>query len=173
LNPPADDATVVAANLECPSHICWTAVPMIGRPSREEGNMATGDLVARVEVVEKKMTALEELPARVSSLETQILQLRTEMKEEFSAVRQEMRSLNEETKAEMRSLNEQTKAEMRTLEDGLRREMRTFGEGLRREMSELNDQTLTHVRVLHEAVIERIARLDKAWNGSPRKSKRR
>ena len=52
-------------------------------------------------------------------------------------------------------------------------EMRALGEGLRREMSHLNDQTLTHVRVLHEAVIERIAQLDDARNGSARKRKRR
>ena len=58
--------------------------------------MANGDLVARVEVLEEKMTALEELPARVSSLETQIVQLRTEMKGEFSAVRLEMRGVGAE-----------------------------------------------------------------------------
>jgi hypothetical protein len=33
LNPPADDATVVAPDLECPSHICWTPVPIIGQAS--------------------------------------------------------------------------------------------------------------------------------------------
>ena len=77
--------------------------------------MSSGDLVARVEVLEKKMTALEELPARVSSLETRIVQLRTEMKGEFSAVRQEMRSLKEETRVEMRSLEEELRAEIALL----------------------------------------------------------
>jgi predicted nucleic acid-binding Zn-ribbon protein len=90
--------------------------------------MSSGDLVARVEVLEKKMTALDELPARVSSLETQIVQLRTEMKGEFSAVRQEMRALN--------------------------------------------DHTLTQVRILHEEVIDRIARLDES-GGARRSNGRR
>jgi uncharacterized coiled-coil DUF342 family protein len=108
--------------------------------------MSSGDLVARVEVLEKRMTALEELPARVSALEVQVLQLRTEMRDEFSAVRQEMRALNEATRGEMRAL----------------------GEELRGEMRALNDHTLTQVRVLHEEVIDRIARLD--GNGGARRS---
>jgi hypothetical protein len=53
--------------------------------------MAHGDLTTRVEVLEEKVDVLAELPARVSSLEVQILQLRTEMRDECSAVRHEMR----------------------------------------------------------------------------------
>jgi len=119
--------------------------------------MPSGDLLARVEVLEKRMTALEELPARVSALEMQVLQLRTEMRDEFSAVRQEMRALNESTRDEMRALGEKLRGEMRSLEEGLRAEMRA-----------LNDHTLTQVRVLHEEVIDRIARLD--GNGGARRS---
>lgn len=110
--------------------------------------MARGDLTARIEVLEEKVDALAELPARVSSLEVQVLQLRTEMRDEFSVVRQEMRTLNEETRAEMRSLKEELRAEMRAL----------------------NDHTLTQIRVLHEEVIDRIARLDDG--GATRRSQR-
>src|SRR5580765_1524656 len=64
--------------------------------------MADRNLTERVEVLEVKMASLEELPARVTAVESQIVQLRTEMRGEFSAVRQEMRALNDETRAEIR-----------------------------------------------------------------------
>ena len=54
-----------------------------------------------------RVGALEELPARMAAVESQIVQLRTEMRGEFSAVRQEMRELNSETRAEMRMLHEE------------------------------------------------------------------
>jgi hypothetical protein len=79
--------------------------------------MASRDLTDRVEVLEQKVTALEELPARMSALETQIVQLRGEMKGEFSAVRQEMRSLGESLRGEMRTMNDQTLAQMRMLHE--------------------------------------------------------
>jgi hypothetical protein len=112
--------------------------------------MAGRDLVERVEVVEMKVSALEELPARVSAVESQIVLLRDEMRGEFSAVRQEMRVLNDETRSEMRALNDKTKA----------------------EMSAMNDQTLTHMRVLHEEVLDRIAKLGEGRNGSQRRKRR-
>jgi hypothetical protein len=64
--------------------------------------MAVRNLTERVEVLEMKVGVLEELPARMSAVEAQIVQLRTEMRGEFSAVRQEMRALNDETRAEIR-----------------------------------------------------------------------
>ena len=53
------------------------------------------------------MTQLEELPRRMDRLESQIVQLRTEMRDEFSAVRTEMRSGDEETRRYMRMLFEE------------------------------------------------------------------
>jgi len=50
---------------------------------------------------------LDTLEARVQSLESQFLQLRTEMHEEFSAVRKEMRGLEKRLRHEMRGLDEQ------------------------------------------------------------------
>jgi vacuolar-type H+-ATPase subunit H len=69
--------------------------------------MAARNLIERVEVVEMRVGALEELPARMAAVESQIVQLRTEMHSEFSAVRKEMRELNSETRAEMRMLHEE------------------------------------------------------------------
>jgi hypothetical protein len=46
----------------------------------------------RVGSLEQRVIRLEELPGRMDRLESQIVQLRTEMGGEFSAVRQEIRS---------------------------------------------------------------------------------
>jgi hypothetical protein len=50
--------------------------------------------------------------------------------------------------------------------------MRSLEEELRAEMRALNDHTLTQVRVLHEEVIDRIARLDES-GGARRSNGRR
>jgi DNA repair exonuclease SbcCD ATPase subunit len=70
-----------------------------------------------------RMTAVED---RVGSLELQIVQLRTELKEGFSAVRSDL--------------------------------LEVFDSGSR-ATQELFTQTWTQMRVLHEEVISRIARL--------------
>jgi hypothetical protein len=95
-------------------------------------------LEKRVEILEDEMQTLRELPDRVASLEVHILQFREEVRGEFSALRNDVRAGDEETRSQLRG-------EMRTL----------------------NDATLTHMRVLHEDVISRIALLDEHWNGRP------
>ena len=94
--------------------------------------MAERDLTERVEVLEMKVSALEELPARVTAVESQIVLLRDEMRGEFSAVRREMRSLNDETRVEMRALNEQTLAQMRLLHEDVIGRIATIGDGQRK-----------------------------------------
>jgi predicted phage gp36 major capsid-like protein len=110
--------------------------------------MAAHDLTERVEVLEVKVAALEGLPERVSAVESQIVQLRDEMRGGFSAVREEMRTLNDDTRMEMRALNDDIRMEMRAL----------------------NEDTKNQMRVLHEDVIERIARIGE---GAPRSRRRR
>lgn len=51
-------------------------------------------------------------------LESQILQLRTEMHDEFSAVRLEIRSGDEETRRYMRILFEEYVGRMRVIDEG-------------------------------------------------------
>jgi hypothetical protein len=94
--------------------------------------MASRNLTERVEVLEMKLGSLEELPVRVAAVESQIVQLRTEMRSECSAIRQEMRALNEEAKTEMRALNDDTKAQMRTLHEEVLDRIARIGEGNRR-----------------------------------------
>jgi hypothetical protein len=79
--------------------------------------MAVRNLTERVEVLEMNVGLLEELPARVSAVESQIVQLRTEMRSEFSAVRQEMGDLGATLRQEMRELNDQTLSQMRVLHE--------------------------------------------------------
>lgn len=111
-------------------------------PERGAGLMADRNLTERVEVLEVKVALLEELPARVSAVESQIVELRAEMGGEFSAVRlemrklgatlrQQMRALNDETRAEMRALNEETKVEMRMLHEEVLDRISKIGEGVR------------------------------------------
>ena len=52
--------------------------------------MSARTLEDRVESLEKSVEPLRELPARVGALESQIVQLRTGMRQEFSAIRAEM-----------------------------------------------------------------------------------
>jgi FtsZ-binding cell division protein ZapB len=82
--------------------------------------MAVRNLTERVEVLEMEVGSLKELPARMSAVESQIVQLRSEMRGEFSAVRQEMRALNDETRTEMRMLHEEVLDRIAKVGEGTR-----------------------------------------------------
>ena len=93
--------------------------------------MAQETLETRVDMLERRVEILEQLPERVTALESQIVQivqLRDEMRSEFSATRLDLR-------AEIRAGDGET----------------------RREMRELFAASERHARVLHEDVIARIA----------------
>jgi hypothetical protein len=105
--------------------------------------MAPQTVASRVDTLEQKMGRLEDVPDRMTALESQIVQFRAEVSVEFSAVRTEMRAMGDE----------------------LRGEMRTMADGLRLEMVALNHETVTRMQVLHEDVISRIALLDEHRNG--------
>jgi hypothetical protein len=82
--------------------------------------MASRNLTERVEVLEMNVRLFEDLPARISAVEAQILQLRTEMRGEFSAVRLEMG----EIRAEMRMLHEEVLDRIAKIGEGSRRSVR-------------------------------------------------
>jgi predicted nucleic acid-binding Zn-ribbon protein len=56
--------------------------------------------------LEKRVNRLEQLPERMTALESQIVQLRRGMRDEFSAIRQEVRAGDDETRTLMRVLHE-------------------------------------------------------------------
>ena len=81
--------------------------------------------------LESRVSELEKLPDRLTAIESQIVQLRSEMRDEFSAVREEIRAGDTVLAAKI--------------------------DETRREMHELNDETRRHMLVLHEEVIGRLA----------------
>jgi len=89
------------------------------------GGMQPQTLEKRVENLERKVTSLETLPDRVTALEVQISEFRTEVRAEFSAtrteLRQEMHTLNDEALAQMRVLHEDMLARFSLLDEHLGR----------------------------------------------------
>ena len=99
-------------------------------------------LAARVESIEGRVTGLEKLPARMDRLELQIVQLRREMHDEFSAIRSEMHDGDEQV---VRTLRE----EIRTGDEETRRV-------LREEMRAVADEIMGQARMLYEDLRDRI-----------------
>ena len=119
--------------------------------------MPDADLVRRVEMLEKNVESLQKLPSqmkvltrRVGRVERQILQLRTEMHEEFSAVRGEMK---EELAAVRREMA--TKGELAAARDELRTDIAGMGRDLAGAISELACGQ-SRIRVLIEDVQARL-----------------
>jgi hypothetical protein len=95
-------------------------------------------LAARVENLERKTESLEALPARMSAVELQIVQLRTEMGEQFSVIRQEFAAADSGLREEIRTLRTDLRAELRAegeaIRTGLRAEIKVEGEAIRTEL---------------------------------------
>jgi predicted phage gp36 major capsid-like protein len=85
--------------------------------------MAQKALEERVDMLERRVELLEQLPERVTALEVQIVQLRDEMRAEFSATRAEAREGDEETprvlRDEIRAGDQETRRFMRVLHEDL------------------------------------------------------
>jgi hypothetical protein len=94
--------------------------------------MTLKSLERRVEMLERRVDILEQLPERVRAVELQIVQLREDLRSEFSALRADLR-------VEIRGGDEDTR---RVLRD---------------EMRELFADNQRQMRILHEDVISRIA----------------
>lgn len=90
-------------------------------------------LAARVERLERRVTILEELPARVDLLASQFSQLRDEMRADFSAVRDEIRAGDEETRRvlveEIRSGDQRIMDQARVLYEDVKATLALLKEG--------------------------------------------
>jgi phage host-nuclease inhibitor protein Gam len=134
-------------------------------------------LTTRVENLERRVELLEALPARVSAVEWQIRQLRTEMGEQFSVIRQEFAAADSGVREEIRALRTDLRAELRAEGEAIRTELRAEikAEGdvvrteLRKEIRDGDEETRRYMRVLHEEVLSRIAIIQE---GLPRQRKR-
>ena len=95
--------------------------------------MTPETLETRMDRLEHRVTLLEQLPARLDALGVQISQLRDEMRGEFSALRNEIKAGDDDV--------------VRTL---------------RKEIRASTEEVMTHVRILHEDVISRLALIQEA-----------
>ena len=121
--------------------------------------MTPQSLEQRVESLERRMNALDELPARVGALEAQFLLLRDEMHGEFSALRGELKAGDEETRRVLRE-------EIRAGDDETRRM-------LREEIRAGDEETRRFMRVLHEDLVARLAVLQNGRRAQPSSRKPR
>ena len=83
--------------------------------------MESQSVVGRIDTLEEHVTRLEELPHRIDDLTLQVLQLREEMRTEFSvkvSARTEMRALNDVTLRQMRVLHEDVIARLGVVGEG-------------------------------------------------------
>jgi predicted transcriptional regulator len=109
------------------------------------------------------VTKLERFPEQVDRVESQIVQLRTEMGDEFSAVRAELAAIHQKFAAidgEFVTVRGEIHATADAIKQELREEIRAGDEETRRLM-----------RVLHEEVIGRFALLEEGR--PPRGSRKR
>jgi hypothetical protein len=90
--------------------------------------MPQKSLAERVAMLERRVEILEQLPARMTALEVQIVQLRDEMRAEFSATRAEAREGDETLRKEIRDGDEETRRFMRVLYEDLVRRIELLGE---------------------------------------------
>ena len=118
-----DDATVVVG-------LGTTFALRLLRSAR----MPKPTLTSRVQILEQKVEVLETLPERVTAVELQIVQLREEMRDEFSAVRQEMNAMGTGLRAELsaaiRAGDEETRRYMRVLHEEVISRIASIQEGL-------------------------------------------
>lgn len=84
----------------------------------------------RVETLERRVTAVEELPGRMDRLEVQIVQLRAEMHDEFSAIREEIRAGDENVLATVSARIDDARREARVLHEDAIARIAVIGEGL-------------------------------------------
>ena len=104
--------------------------------------MAEKSLEERVNMLERGVEILEQLPDRVTALEVQIVKLRGEMRAEFSATRAEAREGDERV---IQTLRQEIHAGDEHVVQTLRQEIRAGDEETRRFM-----------RILYEDLVERI-----------------
>jgi hypothetical protein len=162
LTPAADDGIVVSTNgMDFAVPLSETArcgdapQPIGGRP------MAPQPLETRVQSLEQRVTRLEELPVRMDRLGSQIVQLRTELHDEFSAVRREMGELA--TRREMQEEFAAVRQEMGEL--ATRQEMGEGFAAVRQEIRTGDEETRHFMRMLFEDYIQRLKTIDEEKDG--------
>ena len=111
-------------------------------------------LEQRVTMLEEKMQELRELPARVSGVEVQIVQLREEMRESFSATRTELGGkvdgLRIELRGEMHGVRADLLVEIHGIRDELLAEIRQGDQATRDFMRMLFEHHQSNLKTIGE-----------------------
>ena len=82
--------------------------------------MQERSIVERIMIPETNGEGVEVAPDRAAALELQLMQLREEIRTEFSAVRDEVRGGDEETRRHVRLLHDTLIARLAAIGDGMR-----------------------------------------------------
>ena len=120
-------------------------------------------LTDRVEILENTVDDLRKwvgqvdaITARLDGFDVQFVQLRGEMRAEFSAVREEIRQGDEETR---RSLGEEMSTSFGKLKEQIEQGDDETRWSIREEIRRGDEETRRFMRVLHEDLVARIATL--------------
>ena len=109
----------------------------------------------RLDELERKVDLLETVPTRMTDLEGQIVQLRGELHDGFSAIRTELRG-------EMQGIATGVLGEMHAIADDLRAEMHALHRATLEAIKAGDEETRCQMRVLFEEAISRIATIGEA-----------
>jgi predicted transport protein len=100
------------------------------------------------------VTTLEELPARMDTLSTQISQLREEMHSGFSDLREGLRAEihagDDQVMDHARELHASLKAEIQALDERVINQARTLHASLKAEIQALDERVMKQARTLYE-----------------------
>jgi hypothetical protein len=138
-----------------------TGTPDFGESIARGVKMEPRAAAKRLETLEIRVDRLEELPARIEDVTQQVLQLRTEMGAEFSAVRAEMNAQWVGVRTELN--------ELRTELHDLRTETRSGFADVHTQMRILHEDVIARIAILHEASSASKSRQD--TKGSARRKK--
>ena len=110
----------------------------------EDRDMPSQTIAKKVEALESRVSTLEELPGRLTAVGSQLVQLRREMRDGFSAASRQLQELRDEARQEIVAVREDLRAG--------------------------DEETRRYMRVLHEDVIGRIALLQEGLG--PKRSRK-
>ena len=140
------------------------------------------NLSVRVDLLESTMADLNELPGQFKELSSQFLELRSDVRDEVSALRHEVVGMRDNLRGEMTAMRVELRGDMTEMRDELRGEMTETRDELRDEMAAMHTElagailscerrVVTEMRVLHEAVLERIALIGEGRPSAGRRQK--
>ena len=110
--------------------------------------MAARSLTERIEILEQKVGDLRELPGRMAAVESQILQLRGEIRDGFSAIHARLGTHDQRFESidqRFESIDQRFESIDQRFDD------------LTRQMREGHQEIGRHMRLLHEDVLARLA----------------